>query len=68
MRITVMIAMVLLVLTAIGLAQAPDTAWTRLFNRHYEQCFSIDETYDGGYVLVGESYASDQNFPDILEQ
>ena len=47
-------------------AQAPDTAWTKIYHRgSYDDCKWIEETSDSGFVLAGVSQLS-SNPVDIL--
>jgi hypothetical protein len=44
------------------LAQAPDTAWTRHFHRgSWEPVYSIQETSDEGFIMVGPSHLLNDN-------
>lgn len=44
----------------------PDTTWTRLFGgSQYEFGRCIEQTYDGGYILVGDTYSYGAGDKDI---
>jgi hypothetical protein len=48
-------------------AQAPDTIWTKAYHRgSYDHCNWIEETSDGGFVLVGQSVITGNTWEDIF--
>jgi hypothetical protein len=47
-------------------SQAPDTAWTKAYHRGTDVCQWIEETSDGGYIMVGYSRLSVNTWLDIL--
>jgi hypothetical protein len=43
-----------------------DTLWTKTFGgTSYEECFSIQKTMDGGYILVGETFSFSAGLGDV---
>jgi len=67
MKSSLMTILILIVSISIGSAQAPDTAWTKLYHRgSYDDCRWIEETADNGFVIVGVSQISGHNWIDIL--
>jgi hypothetical protein len=48
------------------LAQVPDTLWTRAYGGGgYDAAQSIQETHDGGYIVVGDTYSFGAGGRDI---
>jgi hypothetical protein len=48
-------------------AQAPDTLWTRVYGwQGDDQGNSIDQTFDGGYIIVGQTQTAPSRNYDIL--
>ena len=48
-------------------SQAPDTAWTRNYHRgSWESAYSIQQTSDDGYIMVGPSHLLDDNYYEIF--
>lgn len=67
MKIAALILIALTFITANIAAQAPDTAWTRLYHRgSYDECKWIEETSDDGFALVGVSQILGNNYLDIF--
>jgi hypothetical protein len=53
MRSLILILSLILIITAISSAQ-PDTLWTRTYGGpDHEECSSVYQTFDGGYILAG---------------
>lgn len=59
MKSSVVILFIILFCTVL-FAQAPDTVWTKTFGGNDSEVgISIQQTYDGGYVIIGERSGKD---------
>ncbi len=48
-------------------SQAPDTAWTRHYHRgSWEAVYSIQQTSDNGFIMVGPSHFLDDNYVEAF--
>ena len=65
MKTLITIILIGLCLAATAFAQAPDTAWTKLYHRTWDECYWVEETSDGGFALLGISEAIDDNYEEI---
>ena len=66
MKIVIITVSILMLLAAIGLAQAPDTAWVKYYHRGSTDIgYSIVETDDGGFLIAGTSQQYDASYLDI---
>ena len=66
--ITLISFVVLLAVTASKAATAPDEEWFRTFGfEGTDFGYSLDQTSDGGYIIVGETWTSGsgQNYSDV---
>jgi len=67
MKSLLMAILILIAAISITSAQAPDTAWTKSYNRDsWDECRWIDETSDNGFALLGNSQISGNTWIDIL--
>ncbi|MCP4581948.1 MAG: T9SS type A sorting domain-containing protein [candidate division Zixibacteria bacterium] len=67
MKSLITLILILICLSSLGLAQAPDTAWTKTYHRDsYDDCKWITETSDNGFALVGVSQITGNTWLDIF--
>ena len=58
--------MSVMLLVTLSYAQAPDTLWTKTIGRSdVDFGYSVEQTSDGGYIIVGSTKGLDLVFPDI---
>jgi hypothetical protein len=56
----------ILILSFVAHAQAPDTLWARTFGGPFNDlAHSVDITFEGDYIIVGETYSLDSGGYDI---
>ncbi len=60
------IVLFILILPVLVFAQAPDSLWSRNFGGTFtDECNSIQQTSDGGYILAGYTYSFGQGGRDF---
>jgi len=61
-----LVVILLCVFVTIGFAQAPDTLWTRTYGGlKLEEAYSVLETSDGGFILVGYTTSFGEGGADV---
>ena len=58
---------ILILISTTLLAQAPDTLWTKTYGGiNYDSGNTVQQTSDGGYIIVGMTVPFNENNPDIF--
>ena len=68
-NLTILLALITMLITAIQLPaqpQPPDTLWTRTYGGNdYDEGYSVQQTDDGGYIVVGSTKSFGANEDDV---
>jgi hypothetical protein len=58
---------ILILISTTLLAQAPDTLWTKTYGGiNYDSGNTVQQTSDGGYIIVGMTVPFNENYPDVF--
>lgn len=56
MKKLIVVSILMLTATLMATAQAPDSLWSRTYGGSgYDECFSVEQTSDGGFILAGRT-------------
>jgi uncharacterized delta-60 repeat protein len=54
----ILTVMFLSLVPMLAFAQPPDSLWSRTFGgSHWDECYSVQQTSDGGYIMAGATYS-----------
>ena len=65
-KFNLIFVVMLLLLAVNAFAQAPDILWAQSYGTgDHDECWEVQQTSDGGYIMVGSSYTDDTALYDV---